>query len=330
MKRHDFHKRLTSIRRRNDAPEFGFGATANTGDRRILNTDGSANIKRIGEKRFNAINVYHSLITMPWSRFNAMVLVIYVAANLIFALLYYFICPEQLNGMIYHSEFQKFMEIFFFSAQSLTTVGYGRLNPMGMTASTLAAIESMVGLLGFALATGLLYGRFSRPTAKLLYSKNALIAPYTHPVHSLKAPTAFMCRIANARRNQLIEVEVQILFSYNEEVDGKLARRFQRLTLENEKINFLAMSWTIVHPINEESPLYGLSLLDLESVNAEFMLAIKAIDDTYVQQIYARSSYRWEDLVEGAKFESVITESDEKGITLDLNKLSAYQIVNPS
>lgn len=328
MAKKNFHKHLASIRRKNDAPEFGFGATANTGDRRILNKDGSANIVRLGEARFNAINVYHSLITMPWSKFILMTMNIYIAVNFIFAILYYLICPDQLNGMIYHTELQKFFEIFFFSSQSLTTVGYGRLNPVGMTASTIAAVESMVGLLGFALATGLLYGRFSRPTAKILYSKNALIAPYKHPVHSLKAPTALMCRIANERKNQLIEVEVQILFSYNEDVDGKLVRKFQRLVLEVEKINFLAMSWTIVHPINEESPLYGLSLPDLESVNAEFMLAIKAIDDTYVQQIYARSSYRWSDVVEGAKFESIITESDERGIVIDLTKLSNYQVAN--
>ena len=327
MARGDFHKRLARIRRKNDAPEFGFGATTNTGNRRILNKDGSANIIRLGETKFNAINVYHSLITMPWRKFNLMVMAIYIVANLFFALLYYLFCPNQLNGMMYHSEVQKFFEIFFFSAQSLTTVGYGRLNPVGMTASSIAAVESLVGLLGFALATGLLYGRFSRPTAKLLYSKNALIAPYSHPVHSLKAPTAFMFRIANARQNQLLEVEVQILFSYEEETNGKIARRFQRLVLETEKINFLAMSWTIVHPINDDSPLFGLTLSDLESVNAEFMVAIKAIDDTYAQQIYARTSFRWEDLINGAQFISITTESDERGIILDLNKLSTYKLV---
>ena len=319
---------MASIRRKEDAPEFGFGNNANNAHQRVLNPDGSANIVRIGGNKFSLINIYHSLVTMSWARFFLIVSCSYMFVNFLFAIVYYLIDPNAISGMIYTSEFQKFEEIFFFSAQSLTTVGYGRLNPTGTFNSSLASIESFIGLLGFALATGLLYGKFSRPTAKLLYSENALIAPYSNPRFIEKANSALMFRITNARSNQLIEVESQILFSYNEEVDGKLIRRFQRLKLEVEKISFLAMSWTIVHPIDEESPLRDLTKDDFESVDAEFLINIKAIDDTYVQQVYARSSYKWQDLVWNAKFVSVITQAKDGRTAIDLMKISSFELIS--
>lgn len=309
--------------------EFGFGNTGNASGQRILNKDGTANIKRIGEPRFNVVNVFHSLITMSWWKFNILVFSFYFVLNLLFTLTYYLLCPDAIAGMIYTSEKGKFLEIFFFSSQSLTTVGYGRLNPTGSIAGTIASIESMMGLLGFALATGLLYGRFSRPTAKLLYSENVLISPYHHPVHSINAPTALMFRIANARRNQLIEVEATVLFSYNETVNGATQRKYANLKLEVAKINFLALSWTIVHPINEESPLRDLTAKDMEVLDAEFMVSMKAIDDTYVQQIFDRNSYHWEELKWNAKFASMIGKADNGATTLDLKKISQLEnIVN--
>jgi inward rectifier potassium channel len=226
--------------------------------------------------------------------------------------------------MTFKTETDRFLEIFFFSAQSLTTVGYGRLNPVSLIDSTVAAIESMVGLLGFALATGLLYGRFSRATAKLLYSDNIIVAPYKH-IRFPEADKALMFRILNARKNQLIEIEAQIMFAYNEEVNGSVARKFQQLKLETEKINLLAMSWTIVHPIVPESPLYGLTKEDIESVDAEFVVNIKAIDDTYVQQVYTRTSYTWKELAWGVKFDSVISKNQQGITTIDLKKISSFK-----
>ncbi|MBK9401268.1 MAG: ion transporter [Bacteroidetes bacterium] len=318
---------MVKIFKKNEASEFGFGTTTNSSGKRILNKDGSANILRLGEPRFNIINIYHSLITMRWWKFNLVVFLFYIATNTLFSLIYYFIAPNGIAGMIFTSEWEHFLEVFFFSAQSLTTVGYGRLNPIGTFTSSMAAIESMIGLLGFALATGLLYGRFSRPTAKLIYSDNILIAPYTHTTLSLNAPTALMFRIANARTNQLIEVEALLLFAYNEEVNGKIFRRFQRLKLEVEKINLLAMSWTVVHPINEESPLKELTAKDYETLDAEFMVNIKAIDDTYVQQVYSRTSYKWQELIRNAKFHSIISTADDGRTALDLRNISSYETV---
>lgn len=319
-----FSQRLARIRRKEDAPEFGFGSISTSNDQRMLNKDGSANVIRLGEPKFSVINLYHALVSMPWWKFNIYVLAIYLFGNLFFALIYYTVDPNGLGGMTYHSEYEKFLEIFFFSAQSLTTVGYGRLNPVSLFDSTVAAIESMVGLLGFALATGLLYGRFSRATAKLIYSDNIIVAPYKH-VRFPEANSALMFRILNARKNQLIEIEAQVMFAYNEEVNGAIVRKFQQLKLETEKINLLAMSWTIVHPIVPESPMYGLTEEDIESVGAEFIINIKAIDDTYVQQVYTRSSYTWKELIWGVKFESVISKNEQGVTTIDVNKISSYK-----
>jgi inward rectifier potassium channel len=323
----DSKSKLVKIFKRQESPEFGFGTTTTEGGQRILNKDGSANIVRLGEPRFSWLNIYHLLITMKWWKFNLVILFYYVTVNLLFTLIYYCFAPDQLAGMVYTNEWEYFQEIFFFSAQSLTTVGYGRINPMGTFASSLASLEAMIGLMGFALATGLLYGRFSRPTAKLLYSDNILVSPYHHPTKSADAPTALMFRVANARNNQLIEVEALVLFAYNEEQNGKLVRRFQRLTLEVEKINFLAMSWTIVHPINQESPIKNLTPEDFKHLDAEFMVSIKAIDDTYVQQIYARTSYKWQEMLWDSKFESILTRNEDGRTAIDLRKLSSYQPV---
>ena len=284
--------RLRKINTTSNAPETGFGTTVNAPNQRFMNKDGSPNIARLGEPRFQVINIYHSLITMSWRRFNVLVLSFYFCVNLLFTFIYIIVDANKIQGMLYSTRVEKFWEVFFFSAQTLTTVGYGRLNPIGISTSTVAAIESLLGLMGFALATGLLYGRFSRPTARLIYSNKALIAPYRHRKFDFKAMTAFMFRIANARRNQLIETEVQIIFSYNSEEDGKIQRRFQTLDLEISKTSFLTLSWTIVHPITENSPMQGLTLDDLENLEAEFLISIKAVDDGYAQQVYSRSSYK--------------------------------------
>lgn len=318
-------KKLSQILNQSPASEFGFGNTTNGSGERTLNKDGTANIKRIGEPHFNVVNIYHSLITMSWLNFSILVFGFYFFVNLLFSTLYYIFCPDAIAGMIYTNEAEKFLEIFFFSSQSLTTVGYGRLNPTGIFASSIAGIESMMGLLGFALATGLLYGRFSRPTAKLLYSENIIIAPYSHPTLSVDSPTALMFRVANLRRNQLIEVEALVLFSYNQNVNGVIQRKFANLKLEVAKISFLALSWTIVHPINEESPLRNLVENDFEELDAEFMISIKAIDDTYAQQIFDRNSYFWKEMKWNVKFSPMVSKSETGKTIIDLKRISEIE-----
>src|SRR6202012_5430419 len=187
-----------------------------------------------------------------------------IIINVLFAFIYLAIGIRYLNGAQGTDTFQHFLDAFFFSAQTISTVGYGRINPSGIATNSIAALESMMGLLAFALATGLLYGRFSRPSAKITYSKNLLVSPY------LENGRGLMFRLANLRRNTLIDLEIEIIFSFNEDVNGKITRRFYQLELERKKVSILTLNWTVVHPLDEKSPLKDVTPEDLRRTEASF------------------------------------------------------------
>lgn len=210
------------------------------------------------------------------------------------------------------------MELFFFSAQTLTTVGYGYIYPKGALVSTIAAIESMTGLLVFALATGVLYGRFSKPRASIRYTKHALIAPY-------EGITGFMFRIANTTQNELIESEVQVILTMT---DLKTKERiFLPLELEIKKISFMALSWTVVHPIDDKSPIYQYTRDNLIEADAEFLIMVKAINDTYSQNVYSRTSYKGHEVIENAKFKPLQRTQRGSKTTINLRKLDEVEIL---
>ena len=293
-------------------PGFGVGAT---GNQRILNKDGTLNLKRTGLSYAERFNPFHALLAMSWPRFVLLLLSAFMALNVIFALLYYWIGVDHLAGIIGDSSHEKFWEAFFFSTQTLTTVGYGRISPVGFITSLLASVESMGGVLAFAVATGLVYGRFSRPQAKILFSKSALISPYNNI-------NALMVRIANMRENQLIDIEATITLSLNVEENGVVSRQFHILALERKMIIYLALNWTIVHPIDSESPLAGLSEQQLLDSKAEIIVAIKAFDDVFSQVVHTRSSYRADEVLWGQKFDAMY-DRDENGIAvLHLEKIN--------
>lgn len=300
--------------------ELGFGTSVNASHQRIMNRDGSANVLRKGISRFNFINIYHYLIGVSWGRFFLFVFIGYIILNSVFACIYVAIGVENLTGVISGTFAHNFWEAFFFSSQSFTTVGYGRVAPISKTASALAAFESLMGLMMLALATGLMYGRFSRPRAAIMYSTRCLIAPY-------KEITALMFRIANARVNQLIEIETSVTLAYNSEVNGKVQRKFQNLELELKKINFLALSWTIVHPIDDNSPFKNLTEDDIKNADVEILIQIKAVDDTYATTVYSRSSYKWNEFVWRAKFSPIIGIGSDGRTSIDLGRLSEYDMV---
>jgi len=257
---------------------------------------------------------------MPWWKFNLVVLLSYVVMNFFFALLYFFLDIDHLNGMIANTSFDKFLEAFFFSTQTISTVGFGRLNPSGWTDSTIAAVESMVGLLGFALATGLLYGRFSRPIIKLLYSKNALIAPY-------KDGRGLMFRVANKRKNELIEVEAVVIMSRVEKENGRDVRKFNTLKLELDRISILSMTWTIVHPIDESSPMQHMTLEDISKKDVEWLVMMKAFEETFSQTVHSRTSYRHHELVWGARFNAVTEAGDKGSVVVALDRINDFERV---
>ena len=298
----------------------GFGAGANNQGDRLLKRDGTFNVLRTGQSFIERISPFHQLITMSWGNFIMLALSLFTVLNLIFTSLYYLIGLEDLTGLVQKENTSLFIEVFSFSAQTLTTVGYGRVNPINDCASLLASLEALLGLMSFALLTGVLYGRFSRPNAKLLFSENAIISPF-------QEKTALMFRIANQRKNQLIECEANVLFNYHDKETGN--RRFINIDLEYAKINALSLSWTIVHPIDEKSPMFGLSINELKEMSPEVILMFKAFDDTYAQIIHTRHSYNFNEIIWGAKFVPMYKRSENgKETELELNKIGQIQLVD--
>ncbi|MBA3682734.1 MAG: hypothetical protein H0W73_16465 [Bacteroidetes bacterium] len=302
-----------------DERELGFGTKNYNKPVRFLNANGQINVHRAGLGIGN-VDIYHWLITTSKTSLILVIILGYILINFVFACVYFLIGSQFFGGLDAQEPFQQFMNLFFFSAQTITTLGYGHIYPIGNAASIAAAVESLLGLLSFALATGVLYGRFSRPKAHLLYSKNLLISPY-------KNGKGIMFRIANRKQYELIESEASVTITLNNPETKR--RDFLNLKLEITRINFLSLSWTIVHPLDEESPLFGLTKKELEERDAEFIILIKAINDTYSQTVYSRNSYKAEEIVENAKFKPLTPEADKRGrLRLTVTDIHHYDAVN--
>ncbi|MCY7409013.1 MAG: transporter [Chitinophagales bacterium] len=297
----------------------GLSTKVQSRNQRSIREDGSFNIEHVGLPFVEPSDIFQSLITMSWKKFNLLVFLTYLLVNTIFAIIYFFIGGIYFTNTDMSTPWRTFLDEFFFSAQSLTTVGYGRVAPIGIFASAVAAFESMVGLLGFALATGLLYGRFSRPKAKVVSSKNILMSPY-------KEGRALMFRIANGRKTQLIEAEVSVTLSKIAIEKGTEIRRFYPLELERKFVSMFPTAWVVVHPIDELSPLYNKTKDDFIKEDMEVLIAFKAYDETFSNNVHHRISYRAEDLVWGAKF-IINYEQKPDGKTVHyINKVSDFSL----
>ena len=286
---------------------------------RILNRDGTFNVRRAGLPGFGTEDLYHHLLTISWVRFHWMVVVAYVAVNLLFGLAYFLCGPTALLGSEARSAAGRFAECFFFSVQTLGTIGYGKMSPQGGAANVVVTCEALVGLMGFAFATGLLFARFSRPTARLLFSDRALIAPF-------QAGHALMFRVMNARLvSEITEVQATVTLSRMEERNGRRVRRFFPLALEREKVMFLPMQWVVVHPVNEASPLWGMTEAGAHRQEWEILILMSGIDETFSQPVHSRSSYRHDELVWEAKFQDMYQTNPNGILHVDAERLSAYQ-----
>ena len=298
--------------------DFGLGEKSSSQGYRALNKDGSFNIEKTNIPFFERLNFFHSLVTMKWSHFFGLILIGYFLINLIFATIYIYIGLENLTNTQGLTQFDQFTEAFFFSAQTITTLGYGRVAPIGLTANIVAATESLLGLLSFALATGLLYGRFSKPISKIKYSTKAVIAPYN-------AINGFMFRVINPQKNQLLEVEVDVSMSIRRE--NSELRNFHILNLERKKVVFFPSIWTVVHPIDKASPIYRLTSEDFYQKDIEFIVVLKAFDESSGQIVYSRSSYKASEIAWGEKF-VYLAEQENGKFTIDVSRIDESKKVD--
>jgi inward rectifier potassium channel len=298
--------------------ELGFGKTL-TDSGRMMNPNGVFNVER---ERFGYWdNTYFHLMMMPGWQFFVLALSGFMLLNVLFSVIYYLIGIEHLHGTTPGNLYHELMQAYFFSSQTLTTVGYGHISPDGLPTNVIASFESFLGLLAFALISGLLYGRFSRPVARIAFSEKILVAPY-------RSGQGLMFRMVNAARSELIETEVQVILTVNQrEENGNISRRFFALPLEIAKVSFFSLSWTIVHDITENSPMYGFSQQDLIDAMGEFLILVKGTDEANQQMVHVRHSYTGEEMAWNARFLPVIGRNKKGKARVLTSLVGEYEII---
>ncbi len=247
-----------------------------------------------------------------------MILAGYILVNALFASLYLLAGVQNIQGADTGTPLSAFLSTFFLSVHTFTTVGYGTIAPKDFWTNVIAAFEALTGLMGLAIATGLLYGRFSRPTAKIVFSERAIIAPY-------REKTSLQFRIANRRTNTLMEIEAKVLIMTVTGTGDNHRREYHVLNLERSSVYFLPLTWTVVHPIDEQSPFFGKTLHDLSDLQAEVLILIKAFDDTFGQVVHSRYSYRFDEIHWGAKFVPAFSVTKDGDMALELDKLNEVE-----
>ncbi len=285
--------------------------------KRVINKDGSFNVTRTGTE-FHPKDIYQFLVNLSWIKFFGLTVLSYLIFNALFGLIYFLTGVENLQGIIRSTSLENYFNCFFFSVQTFTTIGYGGILPNGMLTNFIVTIEAMTGVLAFALITGLLYGRFSHPFSRILYSKNAIVAPY-------KGIRSLQFRIVNQRNNNLMDIEAKVMAVL---VDKDYNRKYYDMSLERYSVHFFALSWTVVHPIDKESPIWGHTLDELKEKQFELLILIKGYDDTFSQVVHSRYSYTFDEIIWGAKFIRSFNTNSNGDVILKLDDIHLFEKAN--
>lgn len=300
-------KELPAQRKAAEDPssDLGFGRVVSEQRQlRLLNRDGSFNVQSRG-RGLHAFLAYSNLVSTTWNRFFLFVAIVYLTLNGFFAVGYVLCGQGGLVNTLDTGIYSPFLKAFFFSIHTSATIGYGSTVPVGVPTNVLVALESVVSLLGLAVVTGLVFARFSRPIADILFSKNALMT-YLGDLRS------FQFRIINSRNNQIIDLHVRLLVSrFENNASGTAVRRYYPLRLERESVVFFPLSWTVVHPIDRDSPLFGVTEDELCASGAEFLILLTGMDETFSQVVNTRSSYRANEVIWDAKFTDIFVYDPE-------------------
>ena len=296
--------------------DTGFGINSNSSVGRFINRDGTFNLRKEGIPVWERVSIYHTLLNLPAWKFFFAIIFFFVSVNLLYTLIYLALGPHEFQGIQGSSKWEIFKEIYFFSTETFTTVGYGRVNPIGDGANLVASIEALNGFLYLAVFTGLIYGRFSKPKAFLKFSDHALIAPY-------KDKIGLMFRFASFKdMHTLTDVEVKANLALLIQEDGKSVYKFYELALERSRIQNLPMNWTVVHPIDENSPLLGLNEEDIKTADVEIYVLVRGFDEVFSNFVLKRTSYTWEEIRFNRRFVPMYRETGNTTV-LELQKLNS-------
>ena len=310
-------KRINPISKTNN--DTGFGTNASGYGGRFINRDGTYNLKKTGVSFWDRFSLFHSMLNMPLWKFITVIVLFFITINLLYTVIYVILGVGGFQGVVASTGWEQFKELYFFSTETFTTVGYGRVNPLGDGVNIVAAIEAMTGFLSFAVATGLIYGRFAKPRPHIAFSDHALIAPY-------QDKKGLMFRIASYKdTHNLTDAEIKVNLALQVQENGNASYKFYSLELERSKVDTLMMNWTVVHPIDDNSPLLGLSDEDYRSADVEVYVQVRGFDDVYATTVIQRTSYTYDEIIFNAKFVTMYHESEDgKTTILELDKLSTY------
>ncbi|MBE2187341.1 MAG: transporter [Rhodothermales bacterium] len=306
------------------ANDLGLGRVLSDDRRnRMLNRDGTFNVERVGVGFWRSHSLYHDLTAMSWPWFFAMLAASYLGMNALFAAGFWALGPAALDAPAADGAGTGFLRAFYFSVQTFATIGYGRISPVSHAAEMLVTVEAFLGIVYVALATGLIFARFSRPSPDVRFSSIALIAPY-------QDGWALMFRLANARRANLVDLSVQVTYSilHTDPHDVQMRRRYQPLALERDAVNVFPTTWTVVHAIGPDSPLYGLTDADLREGDVEVFVRLAALDEATMQPIQTRTSYRADEdeVIWNARFRDLHDRSGPH-IRVDVTRLDEHDPV---
>lgn len=302
---------------RNRIKDPGLGNESVQGAKRMINTDGTFNVLHKNKKR-QPSQAYHYLVNVSWLHFFGLAFVTYLLANALFSMLYMLIGIEQIIAST-NSVFGDFLNAFFFSTQTFTTLGYGAMSPQGVGSGILSSIEAFLGLLFFAFVTGLVYGRFSKPRASIRFTKNAVLRDFN-------ITKAIMFRIVNNRKSIMINPRVVLTLLLSKKNNlGEYVNSFYALKLERNHITYLPSTWTLVHEIDAESPLYDFSKEDIVKQKGELLVMVSYYDESFNQEVHQMHSYLLKDLMVDYNFVKAYHYNEEGKITLDYNLFDDIQ-----
>ena len=311
------HKKINPFSRQNN--DTGFTSNTNDTGGRFINKDGSYNLVKEGLPFIKRFSLFNNMLNLPVWKFVGVILLFYAFINAAFTLLYLLAGPEELSGLNGQTNWQVCKQIFYFSTQTFTTVGYGHVYPVGDAASLVSAIESLTGLLSLAIATGLIYGRFSKPKSFLVFSDHALVSPY-------KEGRALMFRFAGFKdKHALTDLEIRVNAGMLVMEGETPSYKYFTLSLERSRVESMPMSWTVVHPIDESSPFNGFTDNDMRTADAEVYVMLRGFDDIFSNYVQQRTSYTFKEILFDRKFIPMFRESDDGNTTiLELHKISIH------